>query len=924
MVGKIKKFLSLFGDPGIFTYPDAPQGVKPTGFDYGTYADVATCHAANSKMTYALAFEPAGNLNKVNVPGERIMRAEKDLEDYIPAVWLDIDFSEALAEEGINDHESLMEWVLDMSSKHELPLHFITKTVGGVHLYFMVAPDDRANFAKGFKKSFADIQRGFAECYQFFDKNALGLNRIMRLPFTTHWSSGVPRLTELYRVEPESGESIQLKAVKCETEDDVRYDEGKALTLAWIRQYAKYAKETYEMAVLSDAKLQLEVAADKDIIDKIPGRDVVLKLEKYPRQYKGDSYVFKLDRKSLSFMKTDGKTGEITHVETDGYKYNPEGNYFNCFSKEWHPIEERPRGPIYPFLFHYFNGEVGKIRDFLKAEFSIDLHQRWNNALMPALTTGNGTIRFTSSGVVYSKQVKTKEGDIVVMDVILFRIPFKVTGVIRTKWWHKGELPTAQNYYIIERYDRTDDRESVIEFHEDRKRFNRTYGKTGFIFHGTESDLLDFYLAVNSAVAAGQVDHYDHRYLNGWTKDNYLCGKALYDFKEKDFVKLESVGKTHFGNEPIPFTLVGKSSLTCKEYLDQLSRCWSPRISASAFLSFCVAALGNGYWDFMKNAKAEYLVPGLFLTGITKVGKSTLLSTLKEGFGTTADARKVSAKSTTPQPLKHQGTDQIFLHVEEFTGDVRSDRESIIRDIINRSRSMMGTLGGENVEYVYRSTVVIDGERLPAQASVTNRCIVVPMFEKERIGTATLLSKMRQFEYFRDLMDRAYEFRRESNPVETWLACENACIDAGYTDRKAHIRAYLLYVWRMCEMGTDKRFFELMSENVNSTKSIDSSDDLLTTFCNWLVLDARVSPNVTRNGLYVDSTECTLETITFPIPPSVKETRSVDIAGIISSFPDVASYDDNQLSIKYVREKRPDMVAKFKSILTYSRSTLEF
>lgn len=37
-----------------------------------------------------------------------------------------------------------------------------------------------------------------------------------------------------------------------------------------------------------------------------------------------------------------------------GYRINAAENYVHNFTFENHDIKERPRGPVYPFLYHYF------------------------------------------------------------------------------------------------------------------------------------------------------------------------------------------------------------------------------------------------------------------------------------------------------------------------------------------------------------------------------------------------------------------------------------------------------------------------------------------------------------------------------------------------------------------------------------------
>jgi len=65
-----------------------------------------------------------------------------------------------------------------------------------------------------------------------------------------------------------------------------------------------------------------------------------------------------------------------------------------------------------------------------------------------------------------------------------------------------GEKEQAQKYYILHRPDSFTDQEVIIDFNESRAKFNQKYGGTGLVFKGQEEDLLDFYVALNHAVAA--------------------------------------------------------------------------------------------------------------------------------------------------------------------------------------------------------------------------------------------------------------------------------------------------------------------------------------------------------------------------------------------------------------------------------------
>ena len=69
---------------------------------------------------------------------------------------------------------------------------------------------------------------------------------------------------------------------------------------------------------------------------------------------------------------------------------------------------------------------------------------------------------------------------------------------------------------------------------------------------------------------------------------------------------------------------------------------------------------------------------------------------------------------------------------------------------------------GNNVFYIFRSSLILDGEHMPRSESVANRCIVIPMFDssKDKIGTEKTLSDMISISYLKDFITRTYEYKQ--------------------------------------------------------------------------------------------------------------------------------------------------------------------
>ncbi len=117
--------------------------------------------------------------------------------------------------------------------------------------------------------------------------------------------------------------------------------------------------------------------------------------------------------------------------------------------------------------------------------------------------------------------------------------------------------------------------------------------------------------------------------------------------------------------------------------------------------------LGHNFWEPIKKVKQQFMMPGLILSGLTRVGKSTLISILKEGSGIGIESKRLTI-STTMQPLRQMATDSFIAHYDEFTGIIPLEKEHMLRDILNKATAARGTITGDNITYHYRASLLID------------------------------------------------------------------------------------------------------------------------------------------------------------------------------------------------------------------------
>jgi hypothetical protein len=137
-------------------------------------------------------------------------------------------------------------------------------------------------------------------------------------------------------------------------------------------------------------------------------------------------------------------------------------------------------------------------------------------------------------------------------------------------------------------------------------------------------------------------------------------------------------------------------------------------------------------------------------------------------------------------------TDAFIAHYDEFTGVIPLEKEHMIRDILNKANSARGTITGDNINYNYRSSLLIDGERLPSSASVLNRMIAVPMFEDDKLGTEASLNNIRHMSYLKDLILRAYKYKDPEARVALFKKAEDILVEAGISGRNLMLNTYIV------------------------------------------------------------------------------------------------------------------------------------
>lgn len=885
------KWLSMFGQSQLFFLPDIRNTKGP---DWSVIHEDDVFFQTNKDIPYGLFFTPSGNYKKVNRVWEKLVRTVATSEPYIPALYFDLDLK-GTDNSDINSVDDLFDKTLEIIKERKLPVSFLTKSGWWVHGYMFIEESSRIMVWQ--LKKLTPMLESIADMFPWGDHNRLSIEKLMRMPFSNHWKTWEPKTVELYRLYREvTPEWVEIEAVKVTSPEMMDLTEFDYMPFESVRSFAHSIVENIDSR--KSLWIQMDTALNNDItvINKIPIKNVLDRLSKYPRESRmvwdgkpeKTLTAFKYNKSHIYFEHTNTVSWEVRHETTMGYRINEAENYIHNFTFENHDISERPRGEVYSFLYHYFAKDRVAIWNFLKEEFHIQLDTSSHENLMPSIVSSSGTINFTKRRVVYRKEQLDRKGKIVASEQLLFDVPIVIKWVIESSYSMRGELPTPVKYYIVNLPDSFAEKEIIIEFRENRTRFNATYWRYWLIFKWSEEDLLDFYFAVNNAVHAWQVEPYTLAYLNWFHKDYFLLGNT---FISPDFKILHEWRNTVVQAPRIELAYEWRQFVSVKEFGWLMRKLYSDRVAMTGYLNYIALFLGTNYWKVLEDYKQQAMLPWLMFSWKTMTGKSTLITILKEGSGISANASKKSVKSTTAQPLKQAACDSFILHLEEFTGtNIGNDKESIMRDIVNKTVSSRGTITGDNITYNFRASLVLDWERLPSSKSVLNRCVVVPLFEDDKKWNEVSLHEIRRLCFMKDLITTAYKFS-EADRLLMFREAE-ADLSQYFSWRQLMLYAYALVINEMYWVYDKWELIKTLIENRDMLSAIQNESNELAELLSDLLISRRI---VGRK--YYDVVSDTYWKLEIAVPPEVVNEKQIDIVSVTKKYYPRIDFRFNRLTI---------------------------
>lgn len=864
----INKWLSLFWEPAVFILnKEWATSKKGKNINIKEYFGLENALEINGGLPYQLAFSPNWNLGKVNVKGQDVHHEKADAENYIAALLIDLDMDKS----GFDNKVDYLNYITEEIKSTRIKISYLTETGRGYHAYIFIREQDRYAVWELLKwTKFKDLECELASMFDWWDKSSQSIVKLMRLPFSNYWkwypTNNIWEFTcKLHKFVWD--EEWNLTREDVINPEQISLDWIRLVWLEWIKSFLsnitdnKSSEVKYESKNANDTRVYNETCEKVNHLNII---DVIEKLGKYPRDYKWDSYIFKVyNWTHIWFM----KNGSNELITTDGYMINKNGNFVHCFSDMYHPISERPRGQTYPFLHHYFKWDRAMLWEFLSKEYWIMIGHTtgWlaNNYL--SFDTDSWTFEFSNDWVRCSSKVTKR----------IFPMPFFIKGTYKTNFTLQWETEDLNTYYLVT----VDNWKN--EFHIrpvfDRKKFNAEYGWKWLSTKASENELIDMRHWLSELVDDGTIPTYDYKYMNWYYDDVYIISDKAYNHnaEEVDVEPLQIILDT-----PPVETYKTSDDITVKEFWEKFRELYSDRESMLMFTTFITLLMWHRFRvPALENYITQVLVPGLFLSGKSQSWKTTAITICKHWFNLSTDSKKFSVKWATAQPLNQASTDSWLLHLEERTWKINEDKETIVRNILNKSTVARWLVSGDNVFYNYKASVVIDGETSPSSESVVNRCIYVPFYKDERSGNINMINGFSNLSYRNDFIQKLYQIDKD-NIWSLYQSKQSLLMENWLTDRVANNYAYILCANEWFDIYNEGELLQAIRVNMDLERTVWETQNELSSLLTELLIGERIQGS--KDAITEDET--LLYRFIIPMPDEIFQKHRTDVMWVIRKY----------------------------------------
>lgn len=676
-----QEFLRSFWNPLVQLLPDVKDVKSFNGWSKHNSAEVI--FNINKDEPYGMFFTPNGNYWSLQKEWEKIHRS-KTLPGATPlynALVVDVDLNKA---KNCKTKEQLKAYIDYTITSYWIAPTYIVETWWWFHIYWVIRESDRQAIHDTFGAKVFDVSLYMCSLFDWWDENCQAskvINWLVRLPWANHWKTGKPK---------------EVKIVYENLEDQ--------LSLGQIEFALKQIQETTKSATVNKDLTVVMGAETNILINKIPFDQILTKLSKYPRLWNGNVQTYVLEWSDICIVDWEG-----TVNRTDWYKLRREKNCINCFTKNYHPIEERPMGAVFPFLFHYFNKNMALMKNFLSVEFWIDFGDDKKEAteiVKQTLSWWDYYVEMTNRRVILHKDHQQWK-KIIQVHVDIFRKPFEIIGKSWVKFHANGtETEDEQMVYII----KVANEYKVLYRLPTKKRFNEKYSWYLW-YYWDDNDLWLFYEAIDKT----EVPTIHVTSLNWIYSDCVILWWNVLYWENKE----------RFITPSFQFETVHKEEISIIKFYNKLCEIYLPEIALPILLQTVAMAWMNVWWW-------ATVYPAILVTGRTWSGKSSIAEIMKNALWYSPNGRKVALPQITPQPLKVMATDNSILRLDELTAHVNEKVEESIRNIINKDKWWRG-IWAENAYYNFRSPLFFTGERTFKDESLNNRMVAIVISESHRV-----------------------------------------------------------------------------------------------------------------------------------------------------------------------------------------------
>lgn len=237
-----------------------------------------------------------------------------------------------------------------------------------------------------------------------------------------------------------------------------------------------------------------------------------------------------------------------------------------------------------------------------------------------------------------------------------------------------------------------------------------------------------------------------------------------------------------------------KQQVTVKEAFSFVRELYKDELIIPLFCSVLALCWMN-LWE------CHEIAPAVLLSWLTGSGKSTLANILRQICWYSEEARRMTFRSLTPQPLKIAASDNAILCLEELT-NITSESEQLIRNIVNRDITSRWALD-TNYTWKLRSPLLVVWERTFVDESLNNRFATFIMSENYwNWDSKDTIDNIRNSTAYNDIYSTFMGCKDSINTLAT--KHKERLVEQDFSGRTADVWSYCLTMNDIFNLWIDK------------------------------------------------------------------------------------------------------------------------